>query len=55
MSRVYYAAGVYAFGAGCLCFTADALRLRPWNRSYLAGCLLFDAGCVFFLLDALDA
>ena len=51
---MYYALGVYAFSAGCACFTVDAVTTRPLNKSYLSGCLLFDLGCVFFLLDALD-
>jgi hypothetical protein len=47
-----YFSGSLAFTAGCICFTIDAIRVRPVNKVLLAGCILFDVGCVFFLLDS---
>lgn len=54
MRDAWYPIGVWAFTAGCLLFTLDAVTARPVRLKYLGGCLLFDLGCVGFLGDFYD-
>ena len=49
-----YLAGSTTFGLGCICFTVDALKMKPVSKPLLAGCMLFNLGCVFFIKDALN-
>ena len=52
MTQLYYKLGIYSFTVGCICFTFDSIKVKPFNKCYFLGCILFDIGCGFFIADA---